>query len=246
MIKKVLLTACVAAFLSSSAVMAEFNEGELPVWGMINDTAYTLNEGEWNIDLWGPVTYGVVDGLQVGSVFWFWFAQIPNVYGKFNLLQEGPGIPAISLGGFYRNFSFTNTSGSEDVKVSINWYGIQAMLSKQLSETLYLSGGYIYNGVDGSGSFSVDDSPFLSISGSGNSHQGVASLVTQMSKRTRFSVEVLADINDNLGETNVDFAAGGGFEWAMGKTFRLKIGVFSYFREEPFYVPFLDLHWRFK
>jgi len=243
MLKRTAAIVALSLAIGTSSAWAEFRPDEKPVWGMLNDTAYTLNGGEWNIDLWGPVTYGIVDGLQVGSMFWVWFAQIPNVNAKWNFIPESDFFPALSVGGSYYSFSIklSDDDSNSDADISVSWYTLSAHVSKQLSQNMYLSGAYIYNGLDSSASLSTEDSAILNLSGTASGSKAVVSLVTDMSKSARFSAEIAANIAEE-----VNFDAGAGFEWAMGDAFRLKVGVDVLLRESPFYIPFVDLHWRFK
>lgn len=233
--------------LALGNLFADFRDDEKPVWGMLNDTAYTLQGGEWNIDLWGPVTYGIFDNFQIGTLFWLWFAQMLNFNGKINIIPETQAMPAFSVGGSYAQLSFTiektneSTGNKEKSNVTLKWYQIGGYLTKQLSETLYLSGAYIYNGVDASASLSTSDTPVVSITGTGNASKVLLDLIIESSKSTRFSLEGVANIGNK-----VEFDAGGGIEWAMGDVFRLKIGIYTVIRDNLFYIPFIDLHWRFK
>lgn len=238
--KKVMLLVLTVLLLTSGKVFAGYHENEKPVWTMVNDTAYTLNQGEWNLDLGGPVTYGISDNFQIGSIFWFWFAQIPNVYAKYTLLEEGPANPAISIGGFYRGFSFDD---SDNNSVTLNWFGMEAFATKELSPGFYLNGGYSYNGLNASGSLGMDDFILLSWSGTSDTHRFIAGLINQLSANSRFYAEAVA----NTSIEDVGFSAGGGFEWAMGEMFRLKLGVYTFLNSDtPFYIPFINLYWRFK
>jgi hypothetical protein len=228
-------------------LFADFRDDEKPVWGMLNDTAYTLKAGEWNIDLWGPVTYGIFDNFQLGTLFWLWFAQMPNFNGKINIIPETDAMPAFSVGGSYAQFSFTIektneiTGNKEKSNVTLKWYQIGGYLTKQLSEKLYLSGAYIYNGVDASASLSTNDSPVLNITGTGNASKALLDLIIETAKNARVSLEGVANIGNK-----VEFDAGAGVEWAMGDVFRLKLGIYTALRDNLFYIPFVDLHWRFK
>ncbi len=228
------------------SIYADFRDDEKPVWGMLNDTAYTLQGGEWNIDLWGPVNWGITDNLQIGTMFWIWFLQIPNLNLKFNLIPESAGLPAFSIGGSYSQFSImlplTDSNGNKvDTKVNISWFNIGGYLTKQLTEKLYLSGGYIYNGFNASSSVSTNDFLVFSLTGTGNASKILMDLIIESTKSTRFFTEGVLNLGNNL-----NFDAGGGVEWAMGDIFRLKIGIYVPVRENLIYLPFIDLHWRFK
>lgn len=243
MFRKTAAITALALAIGTTSAWAEFKETEKPVWGMLHETAYTLQGGEWNIDLWGPVTYGVIDNLQVGTMFWVWFAQVPNINAKWTLLPESEAFPAIGVSGSFYNFSLNleDEDSNDSFKTSISIFGLAAHISKQLSQTLYLTGSYVYNGVQSSSTLSSEDNYILNYTGTNSSSSIVGSIVADMSRSARFSAEVAALLSDT-----VNFNAGVGFEWAMGDTFRLKLGVDGLIRDSLYYVPFIDLHWRFK
>jgi len=70
--------------------------------GICEDTAYTLNQGEWkigNLSLPGSVSqwkcaylkYGLTEDLQVGTTLPQNFLGQPNLSGKYHLTSNGPG-----------------------------------------------------------------------------------------------------------------------------------------------------------
>lgn len=234
------------AVLSAFPVRAEFREDEKPVWGMLNETAYTLKGGEWNLDLWGPITYGIVDGLQVGSIFWVWFAQIPNVNAKWNFLPESEMVPAVSIGGSYYSMTFKleDIFTHDTTDVNIGFYNAAAFISKQITPKFALSGGYIYTGIGAtlSNYNTADNWLFKNLTGSVRLNTGFVNAVVDMSPSARLSVEAAA----HTASPKTLYDAGLGFEWALSEIFRLKVGVDCLFLDKLQYVPFLDLHWRFK
>ncbi len=225
------------------SIYADFRDDEKPVWGMMNDTAYTLLAGEWNIDLWGPVSYGIFDQLQIGTMFWIWFVQAPNINLKLNIIPETDAMPAFSIGGSFSQFSFSRTSSDDNSNsnITIRWYNIGGYITKKLTENFYLSGAYIYNGIDASASVSTSDYAILNFTGTANSSKILVDAIIQQGKTTRFFIEGVINLLQK-----VEYDAGGGIEWAIGDIFRLKIGIYSLIRENLFYLPFIDLHWRFK
>jgi hypothetical protein len=192
------------------------------------------------VDLWGPISYGIIDQLQVGTMIWVWFLQVPNANLKFNIIPESEVFPAITARGFFSNFSVTN---SNDDKISINWYTVSAHISKQVAANWSLSAAYTYNGFDASASISSDDSPIINLSGNGNRSGVTLAAIASMSPIARFFAEGSAWFSE--GETNYD--AGGAFEWAFGKIFRLKVGIYAFIGDPNIvYLPVIDLRWRFK
>ena len=69
-----------------------------PAWALFSDTAYNLKEGQWNVSLIGWANYGISNRLQLGTNVLLYFAQIPNVYGKYVLVEETATAPQIAIG----------------------------------------------------------------------------------------------------------------------------------------------------
>ncbi|GEM_PF-6504960 len=241
--KKIKVCMVLFFLLFFCSIYADFRDDEKPVWGMMNDTAYTLSSGEWNIDLWGPISYGIFDQLQIGTIFWIWFAQMPNVNLKLNIIPETDLMPAFSISGSFSQFSFSTNSSdnNSNSNVTIRWYNIGGYTTKKLTESFYLSGAYIYNGIDASTSISSSDNAILNYTGTANSSKILLDAIIQQGKITRFFIEGVINLLQK-----VEYDAGGGIEWAIGDIFRLKIGIYTLVRENLFYLPFIDLHWRFK
>lgn len=235
-----------ALFLFVSCVFADFVEGEKPVWAVNSDTAYGLQGGEWNIDFSGPVTYGIIDGLQVGTYFWLWFAQIPSIYAKWNFIQETEVFPALAVGGKFMQYSTENTS--KTAKLTIQYFNISGYVSKKISDNLYLTGSYTYNKLNFSTSSDEFDDFVINtlkdITGQEDPtsiSNITASLIYQMSKSTRFLFEVSGNIYND-----VTYYISPGFEWALGDMFRLKLGVLTFFGNTNVYWPFVNISIRVK
>jgi len=233
-------------FLLISCVFADYIEGELPVWAVNSDTAYGLQGGEWSIDFSGPVTYGIIDGLQVGTYFWVWFAQIPSIYAKWNFIQETDSLPALAIGGKFLQAVVENASTTS--KLTTQYFNISGYVSKKVSENLYLTGSYTYNKFNFSTSSSDFDNFVLKalkdITGQDDPtsiSNITASLIYQMSKSTRFMIEGGANIYDKSY-----YYGSPGFEWALGDMFRLKLSVLTIFGNTNFYWPYLNMRLRFK
>lgn len=222
-------------------IYADFRDDELPVWGMINDTAYILQEGEWNIDLWGPVSLGLFNIFQINTNFWLWFPQIPNVNLKFNILKESDNLPALSIGGSYMQFTHTIKRDDKDIQNTVKWYHLGGYISKKLTQTFYLSGAYVFNGVNTPNEITTEDLFLLAIIGTKDSSKILLDFIIETGKIARFYLEGVL----NLGN-KVEPDAGMAIEWALGDIFRLKLGIYVPIRENTFYLPFIDLHWRFK
>lgn len=233
-------------FFVSSAALSDFVEGEMPVWAVNSDTAYGLQGGEWSIDFSGPITFGVIDGLQVGTIFWPWFAQILNGYGKWNFIKETESFPALAIGGKFMQATVENTS--KTAKLTIQYFNISGYVSKKLSDNLYLTGSYTYNKFNFSTSSEDIDNFILdalkNITGQEDPtsiSNITASLIYQMSKSTRFLLEGAANIYDKAY-----YYASPGFEWALGDVFRLKLSVSTVFGEKSYYIPYINMRLRFK
>lgn len=243
---KRLFIVSISIFLVASCIFADFLEGEMPVWAVNSDTAYGLQGGEWSIDLSGPVTYGIIDGLQVGTYFWVWFAQIPSFYAKWNIIRETDSIPAFAIGGKFLQAIAENSS--KTAKLTVQYFNISGYITKKLSENLYLTGSYTFNKFNFSTSVEGFDNDILeglkNITGREDPtsiSNITASLIYQMSKSTRFLFEGAANIYDKTY-----FYISPGFEWALGDMFRLKLAVITFLGDTNVYWPFLNMRLRFK
>lgn len=235
-----------ALFLFVLCVFADFVEGETPVWVVNSDTAYGLQAGEWSVDFSGPVTYGIIDGLQVGTYFWLWIFQMPSVYAKWNFIQETDAFPAFAVGGKFMQYSTENES--KTAKLTLQYFNISGYVSKKLSENLYLTGSYTYNKFNFSTSSSEFDDHVINaledITGQEDPtsiSNITGSLIYQMSKSTRMLLEASGNIYEKTA-----FYMSPGFEWALGDMFRLKLAVMTFFGANNFYWPYLNMRLRFK
>lgn len=224
-----------------SSIYADFRDDERPVWGMLNDTAYILQAGEWNIDLWGPISLGLFNIFQINTNFWLWFPQVPNVNLKCNIIKESDVLPAFSIGGSYMQFTHTIKRNDEDIQNTLKWYHFGGYISKQFTPTMYLSGAYIYNGIYTPNELTLDDILLLAVIGTKSSSKILLDFIIQTGKIARFYLNGVLNLGDK-----VEPDAGFGIEWALGDIFRLKIGIYVPMREKLYYFPFFDLHWRFK
>lgn len=250
MMKKTLLVLLALAF-ASVCTFADFRQDEKPVIMIHSDTAYTLSQNEWTIDLIGPVSYGILDNLQVGTNFWVWFGQVPNVFAKWNILPEDETLPALSVGGLFGMISGsgTDTVTLEEYKVTMMLYNVSAYVTKRFSEQFYANGSYSYNSVnitmEGPGeSWSLADILNDSLGVSDSTGMHIASLggIYELSTAARLMIEGIG----YFYQTSSTFVVSPGFEWAMGDTFRLKLAVTAWLGTTPFYMPYLNLKWRIK
>ncbi len=69
-----------------------------PCWALFSDTAYTLKQGKWNMDVIGWANYGMSDKFQIGTNALLYLFQTPNVYGKYVVVEESDSAPQVSLG----------------------------------------------------------------------------------------------------------------------------------------------------
>jgi hypothetical protein len=88
-----------------------------PCWSLFSDTAYTLKEGKWNVNIIGWANYGLTNKLQLGTNGLLYLFQIPNVYGKYVLVEESDSKPQVSLGSSIYYPLQTNTPISTDYSV---------------------------------------------------------------------------------------------------------------------------------
>lgn len=228
------LVACLIVFAFSAGIFADFRADEKPVWNFYSPTAYTLKGGEWNLDLWGPITYGIGDFMQVGTNFWLWFPQYLNVNAKINILPEGDFVPAFSVGGSYGQIGGTN---------AFRRYTLEVMLSKMVTKDVFITGAYNYAGSEFTGADS-DAANYLMDIIFGNRYRSAVALdVTgAFSPFVRGTAQAIV----NIGEV-INFDVAGGVEFAIGDIFRLKLGITAYIRTpDPGYLPFIDLAWRIK
>jgi len=236
-----------------SGLMADFVEGEKPVWAVNSDTAYGLQGGEWSIDFSGPITYGIIDGLQVGTYFWLWIFQTPSVYAKWNFIQETDVFPAIAIGGKFMAFptieeEVTEGGSTTKEKLDIQYFNVSGYVSKRIADNFYVTGSYTYNKLNFSTSSEKFDNWLLNIINDVTGKEDptsisniTASIIYQMSKSTRFLFEGAANIYDNAY-----FYMSPGFEFALGDVFRLKLSVLTLFGESNVYYPYLNMRLRFK
>ncbi|HDQ26396.1 MAG TPA: hypothetical protein ENN43_06605 [bacterium] len=250
--KKGIVFMIVLLFVSAGSVFADFREDEKPVVLIHADTAYTLSQGEWSLDLVGPVTYGILDTLHVGTNFWVWFLQVPNVYGKWNVIQENDVFPALSIGGLFGMFQQKTTAEgtSEEIKATFMLYTGAVYASKKVTEQLYLNGSFSYGKLDitlenESGEqlsmekmvndlFGTTDTFGLSIASLG--------LAYELSKGARLMAEAIGLIH----ERSTNFLISPGIEWGIGDIFRLKLAVTVWTGDTPFYAPYINAKWRLK
>lgn len=251
MMKKLLIVLFVLVFAAVSS-FADFRQDEKPVTMIHADTAYTLSQNEWTIDLIGPVSYGIIDSLQVGTNFWIWFAQIPNVFVKWNIISEDEMLPALSLGGLFGSLTLTGTNNlDQEAKLTTMLYNFAFYASKRLSEQFYVNASYSYNGLgivyegpegtinlvnDINNALGTTDSLAMSIVSLGG--------IYELSGAARLMIEGIA----YFYQVSSRFAVSPGFEWALGDTFRLKLAVTvnNFDSSKVAYVPYLNLKWRLK
>lgn len=248
--KKTHLFLFISVFVFISApVFAEFRKDEKPVVMFHADTAYTLSQNEWTLDLVGPVTYGILDNLQVGTNFWVWFGQVPNVFAKWNILPEDEFLPALSLGGLFGMVTGSGNTNGQNYKVTMMLYNASAYVTKKISEQFYINGSYSYNNVDikmeGPGeSWSLSDilNEAMGVTDSTTMHIASLGGMYALSEAAKLMIEGIG----YFYQTDSTFAVSPGFEWAMGETFRLKLAVTAWLGPTAFYMPYINLKWRIK
>ncbi|MFA4967355.1 MAG: hypothetical protein WC624_03955 [Candidatus Margulisiibacteriota bacterium] len=91
-----------------------------PSWALFSDTAYTLKEGKWNVSLIGWANYGLSNKIQIGTNALLTLFQIPNVYGKYVVVEESDSAPQISLGSSIYYPLAASTPISTDYSVIIS------------------------------------------------------------------------------------------------------------------------------
>lgn len=240
--KLFIVLAVVLAF--ASAVSADFRADEDPTWVIFADTAYTLRGGEWNIDLTGAVSYGIIDGLHVWTHLILWAFQIPNLQAKWNIIPDSGSMPAISIGGTIGNATYKEGDSSIGVLI----WNLSAYLSKKLGDNIWLSGSYTYNrfnmtftGPEGTTDLEEQLSTWTGSSDPTGMSNASLSFVYQMSPGARICIESVAAISEN-----VSFSVNPGVTWAMGDSFRLKLFVMTALGAGTYYVPCVNLAWKIK
>jgi len=251
---KKFFVAALLVFIFTACVFADFRKDEDPVTAILCDTAYTLRGGEWNIDLTGPVSYGIIDGLQLWTDLYFYFAQALNLQAKWNVVPDSGSMPALTIGGTIGNASYKQTINSTDVKVNLLFWNLSGYVSKKFNDNLWLSASYTYNkfnitGQSAGNSTSLEDT-LKTITGSDDPlgvSNASASIVYQISPGARLCLEYLAVIDtlDN-NKLNVSSSINPGVTWAFGDSFRLKLFVMTFFGSDTHYFPCVNLAWKIK
>lgn len=100
-----------------------------PCWSLFSDTAYTLKEGKWNVNIIGWANYGLADKFQVGTNFLLYLFQTPNVYGKYVIIDETVNQPQVSLGSSIYYPLVASTPISTD---------FSAIISKGIADNNYI------------------------------------------------------------------------------------------------------------
>ncbi len=88
-----------------------------PSWSLFSDTAYNMKEGSWNISAIGWANYGLTDRFQIGTNGLLYLFQIPNIYGKYSLIEETAEKPQISIGASLYYPLVSSTPISEDISI---------------------------------------------------------------------------------------------------------------------------------
>lgn len=249
--KKKLLVVSLVVLAFAGAVFADFRADENPTWAILTDTAYTLRGGEWNIDLGGALSYGIIDGLMLQTNLYLWFPQFPNVQAKWTILPDSASMPAIGIGGSFGMFSMKWQDTSlppVEISASLSVWNLSAYISKKIGDTIWLTGSYTYNSFNVTGSFagsSFDLSDILSSALGTNDPTGVSnatlSFIYQLSPGARLVIESTAAISQSVSFTVIP-----GVAWAFGDNFRLKLFIFTAITERPVYFPGINLAWKIK
>jgi len=246
-VKRCIIFIFAALFIIVLPLFADFNKDEKPLWGMFEDTAYNLHAQEYNIDMWGPITYGITDNIQAGTELLEWLGLMVNANCKYNFLPETKALPAVSIGGAYLLGSPLNgpiivpdyTISHYSTPAIVQNSQLSLYLTKQINQQYYLNLFYQYDYLNGN--FGNDYNYVLTAIWSKKSNSSLGfSFISDQSKMTRLSAEAVIGIGNKIS-----YNAGAGFEFAFGGTLRMKIGIYSFGDIKQLDMPFIDLHWRF-
>jgi hypothetical protein len=210
-----------AALLSTAS--ADYYLNEKPVIGLTQNTAYTLNSGEWLVDNYGWVNYGVAERLQVSTNALLDIFQYGNANVKAALIKETEKSPAVSLGASY----YGTLNGSSA------FWDASIYLSKAVIENehwMYGALKYSTGDFTTQNKFSITADKVLDVS--------FGAVYTHRTTYLRSYYE--AGVYAISGFSRL--RAGLGVEWAL-KEMRFRLGGFT--TGDQLLVPVIDLNWRF-
>ena len=201
---KLILLASVL-LLQIAAAQADYYPDEKPVWGLSQDTAYLLERGKMDVNMYGWVTLGVLDNLQVGMNLPVYLMTITNINAKARIIEENQNMPQVALGlSYYRPIFYDGY-----------YWDSTLYLSKTLTEEQH----WLYGSIKLFGnSMSVPDYDFKKLEGI-NYTLGTV-LAHDQSFRSYYEIAY-----DNIySGTSSSFRCGLGFEKAWGVC-RFRYGI---------------------
>lgn len=110
------IAACILILFGSQSLAATTK----PSWSLFSETAYNLKQGQWNTSILGWANYGLASKFQIGTNGILDIFQIPNVYGKFVLVEESDTAPQVSIGSSLYYPLAANTPISTDFSVIVS------------------------------------------------------------------------------------------------------------------------------
>jgi len=117
-----------------------------PVWGILTDTPYNLNQGEGNFGagtiLYVPylanVDYGLTDRLQVGVDGWIFSGGIGG-YVKYNVIKEDSVWPQLTVGySQYGRLNFDRNNATNKTFFSSSISDVSVILGKKTTDNMWL------------------------------------------------------------------------------------------------------------
>ncbi len=231
--KTKLLIALILALLAINANAEDGFEGRPITNNLWCPTAFTLHQSEFSVGL-GPLAFGIIDRVQVGTNILLYLLQVSNVNAKVQVYSSDK--LAVAAGVEYLHFDLSPLVGGDD-DVAFNsiapFAAISAVIDPKLS--LHLSGRYCH--FDSHADIDEYEAEYTT-----SGTMFMAGLEYSLSNRTKF----MGDVGYDFSFDGYRFGGGVLFGW---EKFRLKLGV-NYYNPESasggYTMPVIGLWWRFQ
>lgn len=180
---------------------ADYYPDEKPVYGLSQNTAFLLKRGKISLNMWGWISYGLWDNIQIGTNLALFPLSVTNANTKIKIIEENQVFPQIALG-----LSYYDTT-----KYHTNYWDSALYLSKSLVE----NSSWIYGGMKNYHVAHDDSKESFS-----NTNYSLGMILTHDNNLRSF-YEVSQDYF--LTGSHSSFY-GAGLEWAW-ELYRIKLGL---------------------
>jgi len=215
---------CLLFILGSQSLAATSR----PAWSLFSDTAYTLKQGQWNVNLISWANYGLTDNFQLGSNGLLDILQIPNIYGKYVLIEESAAAPQVSVGSSLYYPLAASTPISTDFSI---------IVSRAIDNGNYIVHGGIKQTININDSNQVTSNP-INTPGLGLK----AGVITNQSDQSHFFVEAYLNWIP-IGRSS-EFAVGADF---ISENRTVSFGGLFYAADSmdrrASFLPFVNVQW---